>query len=256
MPKFNIEEASQVALQLSCVCKYAKTIISNGKNKMKKTITSISLAASIAVFGADLPIQDGDYDDNKHLVVMVDTSGLNSYKCNSLFSSNKAELDFILDRRSIRTMQLTHLSVYQFDEQINKIGEIESTKKGNFRRGVQEIKSKLNNALYEDSANKAKDSIAVIQYLNLLASTTKDKVVGVVFSNMRNTTMSKDEMKAMTKIKLLPNLSIVTYSKSGLKCLKTDNGTPTASQILLGEASYKQWYSSKITGSFEFKTVY
>ncbi len=223
---------------------------------MKNFITYILLTVSIFAFGADLPIQDGDYDDNKHLVVMVDTSGLNNYKCASLFNSNKAELDHILDRKSIRSMQLTHLSVYQFDEQINKLGEIKSTKKGTFRRSVNEIKSKLNNALYEDSENKAKDSIAVIQYLNLLASTTKDKVVGVVFSNMRNTTMTKDEMKAMSKIKLLPNLSIITYSKSGLKCLKTDNGTPTASQILLGEASYKQWYSSMITGSFEFRTVY
>ncbi len=255
MPKFNIEEASQVALHTSCIYKYAKTIIFNGDNKMKKIIISTIVAVALNASASELPVPKGTYNDDAHLVIMVDRSGLNNYKCTSLFNSNKLVLEHILDRRSIKKMKLTHLSLYQFDEQITKVAEIESHKKGSFRRGANKAKDKLFSTLYEDNDNKAKDSISVINYLNLIASNTTNPVVGVIFSNMRNTTMTKDEMKSMTKIKLSPNLKIITYSKSGLSCLK-GRDTVTASQILKAEQSYKAFYNSKIDGSFDFKTIY
>lgn len=255
MPKFNIEEASQVALQSSCMYKHVNTIIFNGDKKMK-TITISTVVALTLAFNAsasELPIQNGTYSDENHLVIMADRSGLNNYKCASLFNSNKTAMEHILDRRSIKKMKLTHLSLYVFDEQITKVAEVKSKKKGTFRRDADESKGKLLSALYEDNDNKAKDSMAVIDYLNLIASNSTNLVVGVIFSNMRNSTMTKDDMKAMSKIKLNPNLKIITYSKSGLSCLK---GGATASQIIKAEQSYGAWYKSKIDGSFEFKTIY
>jgi len=218
---------------------------------MKKSIVSTLLV--IAVFGADLPIQNDSGDENYHLVVAVDNSGLNSYRCRSLFSSNMNKLNYILDRRSIRNMNLTHISAYVFNENIVKVGEVSEKRRGKFKRGVKGLRENLNDELRVDTTKKSKDVIGMFNYLVNLSLSTKDKVVAVVFSNLRHSTTSKDKLKAMKQIKLPSNLKIITYSQSGLCCIK---GGATSSQILNSESSYKRFYSSKIDGDFTVETVY
>jgi hypothetical protein len=224
------------------------------EKKMKKSIMGLSLVAAIATFGSELPIQNGTSDDNIQLVIAVDNSGLNSNRCSSLFKSNMDEINHILHRKSIKTMKLNHLSVYVFNENIKHIGTVQEKKRGSFRRKSKEVLNDLKNELRVDTTKKSKDVWGVVKYLNILATNVNHKVVAVIFSNLRHSTSSKASMKSMKKIKLAPNLTIKTYSKSGLECLK--GGGATITQIINSQNSYKAYFMSKIDGKFTVETIY
>ncbi len=220
---------------------------------MRKIILGVSVALALSAFGSDLPIQNDTGDENYHLVVAVDNSGLNSYRCQSLYSSNMDKLNFILHKRNIRDMNLNHLSAYVFNENITKIGEIYEKRRGKFKRGVKKLKDNLNDELRVDTTDKSKDVLGMFDHLVNLSLTTKEKIVVVLFSNLRHSTTSKEKLKAMKQIKLPSNLKIISYARSGLECLK---GGATSSQIIHSENSYKAFYSSVIIGNFTVETVY
>ena len=225
---------------------------------MNKIITSAVAALIIATpsLFADmnsLPI-DEDADMNK-VVVGFDRAGLNNYECISLYNKNFSIYEKLFSKRAIREGAISSINYLVFDEMVYPIGVINEDRPSKLYRDIQPLLAEVKDSMQYDTKTKAKDIVGALHYIQALSENIDEDthVIVILFSNLRDSMHTKEQLKAMQPIKLKNNVSLVIYASSGLSCLKE---TVSISAQLNAEKSYANFFKSKIVGDVHIYTMY
>ncbi len=210
---------------------------------------------SVALFATDNIIIKGAKKSDKNAMIFIfDNAGLNSYlSCPDLAKQNINKYNSLATKKAFRKQRIRAIEYYTFNEQIKSIGKIESNRYGKLFRKSKELIEKVE--LKKDNSKKAKDVLSIFHFLNMLVEERyKDykNIVVVIFSNLRDSTLSKKQRLQLSPIKLNEKITLELFASSGLKCL----GASTK-QIISAEKSVIDYYNSKIDSKkLSIHTIY
>lgn len=223
--------------------------------KKKIIIAMVTLFLSVHTYGSDLLIDNVKRSDKVGVIVLFDRSGLNNYlSCKSLASKNISQHNNHITKKALRKIKASSVDYYVFDEQINSIGKVESTRAGKLYRGSKELMQNVEIELKKDTSSKGKDVISTFTFLNNLVSQNYQNythIVAVMLSNLRDTLHTVEQRKGLDPIVLDKKITLKIFASSGLECREA-----TSSQIQNANKSIVDYYSTKLKGSVSISTIY
>jgi len=219
-------------------------------------VAALTIATTTIFAGANnLPIEKVKRGISSHVIAVFDRGGLNNYSCLPLYNRNTNQYEKLFTKRTMKNIRVKSMTFLTFDETIHNIGTVSDRRPNRVYKDTQKLFSNTKNHMQYDTKGLAKDVLGVFRYSLMLSKQfdTNDKVVIVLFSNLRDSIRTKNQLKAMENIKLPDNVSLRIYASSGIaSCL----ANTTASQALQAEASYSDFYKSKIDGDISIYTIY
>jgi len=219
-------------------------------------VAALTIATTTVFAGVDsLPVEKIKRGNNSHIITMLDRGGLNNFSCTPLYNRNTNQFDKLFTKRAMKKARVKSMTLLTFDETIHNIGTVNDRRPNKVFKETQELFAKAKNHMQYSTEGLAKDVIGTLNYSLMLAKqfNSSDKVVIILFSNLRDSVRTKDELRAMKNIKLPDNVYLRIYASSGIaSCL----ANTTASQSLQAESSYSNFYKSKIDGDIKIYTIY
>ena len=219
-------------------------------------VAALTIATTTVFAGANnLSIEKVKRGISSHVIAVFDRGGLNNYSCLPLYNRNTNQYEKLFTKRTMKNIRVKSMTFLTFDETIHNIGTVSDRRPNRVYKDAQKLFSNTKNLMQYDTKGLAKDVLGVFRYSLMLSKQfdTNDKVVIVLFSNLRDSIRTKEQLKAMENIKLPDNVSFRIYASSGIaSCL----ANTTASQALQAEASYSDFYKSKIDGDISIYTIY
>lgn len=223
-----------------------------------------ALLKSVVVVALSLPLIANDTllinqttkKDTNALIAVFDDVGLNNYRnCKKLALSNMDIYKSLVTKKSVRKQRFSKVEVFTFNEQINRVGFIESKRFSKLVRKTKELHEEVKRELKKDTSDKAKEVLSIFRFLNQLVDEqyrSFDNVAVVIFSNMRDSTLTKKQREEAKSIVMNKKVSLSLFAKSGLECLE---GTSTK-QRLSAEKSVIDFYKSKLQIESKKLSVY
>ncbi|MDF1875086.1 hypothetical protein JHD48_05015 [Sulfurimonas sp. SAG-AH-194-I05] len=195
-------------------------------------VAALTIATTTVFAGANnLPIEKVKRGISSHIIAIFDRGGLNNYSCLPLYKRNINQYEKLFTKRTMKKIRVKSMTFLTFDEIIHNIGTVSDRRPNRVYRDAQELFSNTKNHMQYDTKGLAKDVLGVFRYSLMLSKQfdTNDKVIIVLFSNLRDSVRTKNQLKAMENIKLPKNVSLRIYASSGIaSCL----AKTTASQGL------------------------
>lgn len=206
----------------------------------------LSVLLSVPLLGTDnILIKETKKSDRNAIIFLFDNAGLNSFNsCSSLAKQNLDKYDSLIKKKALRKQRVKSVEYYVFNQQIKNIATIQSNRVGKLYRESKAVKIKYE--LKKDTTKNAKDVLSLFPFINTLVEQKYKKFTNVaiiVFSNLRDTVLSKKQRLELTPIKINEKVTLELFASSGLKCL---NQTITTTEILSAEKSVIDYYNSKI----------
>lgn len=225
---------------------------------MKLTTTVlVALLISANLYAGDEPLSPQKHFGSKTaLLVFFDVAGLNNYNSNpSLVKQNLAKYKQIITKQHLQKAKVESIAYFTFDEQVKRIGKIETNKSGRLFRESKLIMRDVFSELQEDTSVKSKDVISAFSYINNVVEQSYNEyqeVTVLFFSNMRDSMTTKMQRQQMQPIELNAKVKLYIFAASGLNALGA-----TTQQKMRAESSIVSFYKQLLSSSnVVIKTIY